>query len=144
MRGSAEAKRPRKPGPIFCLARTYRCPLFLGLVALLDPEAEFPLFPGTAGVVPAVPPIIPDWPLACGLSTATPVEVVPGCVTPVPVEFGCGAFMFEPCANAPLETAVKTIATTKVDFIFKLFLPVSLGFSNTEPRQRFRPRMKLL
>jgi hypothetical protein len=42
-----------------------------------------------------------------GLSTATPVLVVSGVCTPVPAEFGCGAFWFAPaCAKAvPIERA---------------------------------------
>ena len=119
--------------------------MFFGLVALLDPPAELPLLPLVAPVVPVDPPVIPVWPLAWGLSTATPVLEVPGCVTPVPVEFGCGAFIFAPCANAPVETAARAQAAAKVAIFFILYLPVNIKrISNRALGEAFRPAAKTL
>jgi hypothetical protein len=56
-----------------------------------------------------------------GLSTATPVLVVPGCTMPVPAEFGVGAFWLAPaCANAPpAESPIDVAARINV----RMFLP---------------------
>ena len=61
-------------------------------VAALEPLIELALLP----VCEPVARGMVDVPLACGRSTAVPVLVVPGCVTPVPVEFACGALGLAP------------------------------------------------
>lgn len=64
-------------------------------------------------------------PLACGLSIACPVLEVPGCITPVPLEFGSGAFMLPvaPCAKAPDANAVSAQVDTTVAILFMVVLP---------------------
>jgi hypothetical protein len=67
-----------------------------GPAALLLPLSELALFPVSDPTARGEEPVVP----VCR-STAVPVEVVPGVVTPVPVEFICGALGFAPlCARA--------------------------------------------
>lgn len=76
-------------------------------------------------------------PLACGLSIACPVLEVPGCITPVPLEFGSGAFMLPvaPCAKAPDANAVSAQVDTTVAI---LFMVISLVLSNAGTNASFQ------
>jgi hypothetical protein len=65
--------------------------VLFGPAALLLPLSEFTLFPVSDPTARGDEPVVP-----VGRSTAVPVEVVPGVVTPVPIEFICGAFGFAP------------------------------------------------
>jgi hypothetical protein len=74
-------------------------------------------------------------PFIIGLSVASPVFVIPGVVTPVPVELGCGADGFAPvCANAPpTEKPIKVAAR----IIFRI------SISNKRPAHSASGKTKL-
>jgi hypothetical protein len=88
-------------------------------LAALDPPIELELLPACEPVARGIAFV----PLASGTSTAVPVPVVPGCVTPVPVEFICGAFGLAPlCANAAGELMMSAAAVAKMIFFMCRFL----------------------
>jgi hypothetical protein len=83
--------------------------------AALIPWVELALLPASEPVARGATevPVV-------GLSTATPVLVVPGCTMPVPAELGVGAFWLAPaCANAPPAESPTNVAAI---IYFRMFL----------------------
>jgi hypothetical protein len=91
--------------------------ILLGAAALLVPPIEFALFPASEPTARDDPVVR----LLVGRSTAVPVLVTPGWVTPVPAEFGCGALGFAPvCANATPEILAVSKAAIAIGVLMSL------------------------
>lgn len=88
----------------------------LAPAALLPPESKLALLPRSEPVATGAEPAVP-----VVRSTADPVDVTPGCVTPVPVELAWGALGLAPdCANAIEELVNAMVAAAKINFFICL------------------------
>jgi hypothetical protein len=86
-------------------------------VVELEPPIELALLPVSDPVARGVT----FDPLVIGRSTAVPVLVTPGWVTPVPVEFTCGALGFAPlCAEAAGAAMSNAIAEVAAKIFFMI------------------------
>jgi hypothetical protein len=107
-------------------------------LAALGPPNELALLPTCEPVARGIALV----PLASGTSTAVPRAFVPGCVTPVPVEFICGAFGLAPLwANAAGELMTSAVAVAKINFFMCHFLcseiSPAIETTSTETRSAF-------